>query len=363
MLKAGCMSRPAPKIQLSTEEKETLLRWMRSSRTEQRMVQRARVILLAAGGMNGRQIALKMQTREARVSKWLRRFARDRIAALNDSARSGEKRRKYDSATEARILKALDEPPPAGYSRWNGRLLAEHLGQVSKDQVWRVMRKHDLHLERRQSWCVSTDPEFSRKAADVVGLYLNPPDNALVLCVDEKPCIQALERAQGWIRLPNGRALSGFAHEYKRHGTTTLFAALNVASGLVHAGHYRRRRRREFLDFMNELISRYPDKELHVVLDNLNTHKPKEDRWLKAHPNVHLHFIPTHSSWLNQVECWFSILSRSTLQGGNFTSVRMLVEAIEAFVASWNQKAAPFEWTKAEVHQQQMKTYYSDLRN
>jgi len=357
------MSRPAPKIQLSTEEKETLLRWMRSSRTEQRMVQRARVILLAAGGMNGRQIALKMQTREARVSKWLRRFARDRIAALNDSARSGEKRRKYDSATEARILKALDEPPPAGYSRWNGRLLAEHLGQVSKDQVWRVMRKHDLHLERRQSWCVSTDPEFSRKAADVVGLYLNPPDNALVLCVDEKPCIQALERAQGWIRLPNGRALSGFAHEYKRHGTMTLFAALNVASGLVHAGHYRRRRRREFLDFMNELISRYPDKELHVVLDNLNTHKPKEDRWLKAHPNVHLHFIPTHSSWLNQVECWFSILSRSTLQGGNFTSVRMLVEAIEAFVASWNQKAAPFEWTKAEVHQQQMKTYYSDLRN
>jgi transposase len=357
------MSRPAPKIQLLTEEKETLLRWMRSSKTEQRMVQRARVILLAAGGMNGRQIALKMQTREARVSKWLRRFAQDRIPALNDSARSGEKRRKYDSATEERILKALDEAPPAGYSRWNGRLLAEHLGQVSKDQVWRVMRKHDLHLERRQSWCVSTDPEFSRKAADVVGLYLNPPDNALVLCVDEKPCIQALERAQGWIRLPNGRALSGFAHEYKRHGTTTLFAALNVASGLVHAGHYRRRRRREFLDFMNELISRYPDKELHVVLDNLNTHKPKEDRWIKAHPNVHLHFIPTHSSWLNQVECWFSILSRSTLQGGNFTSVHMLVEAIEAFVASWNQKAAPFEWTKAEVHQQQMKTYYSDLRN
>jgi transposase len=363
MLKAGHMSRPAPKIQLSTEEKETLLRWMRSSKTEQRHVQRARVILLAASGMNGKQIALKMQTRAARISKWLRRFAKDRIAALNDSARSGEKRRKYTGATEERILKALDEPPPAGYSRWNGRLLAEHLGQVSKDQVWRVMRKHDLHLERRQSWCVSTDPEFSRKAADVVGLYLNPPENALVLCIDEKPCIQALERAQGWIRLPNGRALSGFTHEYKRHGTTTLFAALNVASGLVHAGHYRRRRRREFLDFMNELISKYPDKELHVVLDNLNTHKPKEDRWLKAYPNVHLHFIPTHSSWLNQIECWFSILSRSSLRGASFTSVRMLVEAIEAFVASWNQKATPFEWTKAEVHQQQIKRYYSDLRN
>src|SRR6516225_7507872 len=138
------------------------------------------------------------------------------------------------------------------------------------------------------------------------------------------------------------------------------FPALR-GSGLVHAGHYRRRRRREFLDFMNDLISNYPGKELHVVLDNLNTHKPREDRWLKAHPKVHLHFIPTHSSWLNQVECWFSVLSRSTLQGGSFTSVRMLIEAIEAFVASWNQNAAPFEWSKAEVHQQQMKCYYSDL--
>jgi len=329
------MSRPAPEIRLSTEEKEILLRWMRSSKTEQRMVERARMILLASNGLSGKEIALKMGTREARVSKWLGRFALDRIAGLNDSARSAEKRRKYTSVTEKRILQALDEPAPAGYSRWNGRLLAEHLGDVSKDQVWRVMRKHDLHLERRQSWCVSTDPEFSRKAADVVGLYLNPPQNALVLCVDE----------------------------YKRHGTTTLFAALEVATGLVHSGHYRRRRRREFLDFMNDLVAKFPGKELHVVLDNLNTHKPKEDRWLKTHPQVHFHFIPTHSSWLNQVECWFSILSRSALQGSNFTSVRMLVQAIEAFIGRWNQSAAPFEWTKHEVHQQEMKRSYADLCN
>jgi hypothetical protein len=175
--------------------------------------------------------------------------------------------------------------------------------------------------------------------------------------------IQALERAQGWIRLPKGRALTGFNHEYKRNGTTTLFAALNVATGLVHTGHYRRRRRREFLDFMNELVSNYAGKEFPVLLDNLNTHKPKEDRWLKAHPNVDFHFIPTHSSWLNQIECWFSILSRSTLQGASFASVSRLIEAIEAFVASWNQDASPFEWTKAEVHQQQMKRSYADLRN
>jgi transposase len=292
------MSRPAPKIELSAEEKETLLHWMRSTKIERRMVERARVILLASNGLNGKEIAERMETRTARVSKWLRRFAKERIAGLLDAPRPGEKRRKYNEATEEQILKALDEPPPAGYNRWNGRLLAEHLGQVSKDQVWRVMRKHHLSLARRQSWCVSTDPEFSRKAADVVGLYLNPPQDALVLCVDEKPCIQALERAQGWIRLPNGRALTGFAHEYKRHGTSTLFAALEVATGLVHAGHYRRRRRREFLDFMNELVAKNPDKEIHVVLDNLNTHKPKQDRWLKAHPKVHFHFIPTHSSWL-----------------------------------------------------------------
>jgi transposase len=364
MYNAGYMARPAPEIRLSTKERETLLSWTRSSKSEQRLVQRAKVVLLADSGLSGKEIALRMATREARISKWLRRFAQDRLAGLVDEERSGAKRRKYTDQSEERILKALDEPVPGGYSRWNGRLLAQHLGDVSKDQVWRVMRKHHIQLERRKSWCVSTDPEFSRKAADIVGLYLNPPQaNAVVVCVDEKPHIQALERAQGWIRLPNGRALTGFSHEYKRHGTTTLFAALEVATGLVHSGHYRRRRRREFLDFMNELVAKYPAKELHVVLDNLNTHKPKDDRWLKAHPSVHFHFTPTQSCWLNQIECWFSILSRSALQGASFTSVAMLIKAIEAFIANWNQNAAPFEWTKPEVHQQGMKHYYANMRN
>ena len=358
------MARPAPKIRLSAKEKETLLSWMRSGKSEQRMAQRARVVLLAESGLNGKQIASRLATREARVSKWLRRFAKDRIGGLLDEERSGTKQRKYNAQSEERILKALDEPVPEGYSRWNGRLLAQHLGDISKDQIWRVMRKHLIQLERRKSWCVSTDPEFSRKAADIVALYLNPPQaKAVVLCLDEKPHIQALERAQGWIRLPNGRALSGFSHEYKRHGTTTLFAALEVATGLVHSGHYRRRRRREFLDFMNELVAKYPDKELHVVLDNLNTHKPKDDRWLKAHPQVHFHFTPTQSCWLNQIECWFSILSRNALQGANFTSAAMLIKAIEAFIAKWNHNAAPFEWTKSEVHQQGMKTSYANMRH
>ena len=239
--------------------------------------------------------------------------------------------------------------------------MARALGDVSDAQVWRILRKYDICLERRRSWCISTDPEFGRKAADIVGLYLNPPENALVLCVDEKPSIQALERAQGWLRLPNGKALNGFSHGYKRHGTTTLFAAFDIATGQILAGHYKRRRRREFLDFMNEIVAAYPDREIHAVLDNLNTHKPKDDRWLKSHPQVHLHFIPTYSSWLNQVECWFSILSKQALTGVSFTSPQQLREAIDKFVAAYNQTATPFEWTKAVVHSTGPKPNYSDL--
>ena len=216
-------------------------------------------------------------------------------------------------------------------------------------------------MRRRRSWCISTDPEFGPKAADVVGLYLNPPENALVLSVDEKPSIQALERAQGYLRLPDGKAVNGFSHCYKRHGTTTLFAALEVTTGLVKTGHYRRRRRREFLDFMNEVVDAHPGREIHVVLDNLNTHKPKDDRWLRRHLNVHFHFIPTYSSWLNQVECWFSILSRQALRGASFTSPLQLRKAIDNFVAVYNETAAPFEWKKAVVFPSRPKPTYSDL--
>ncbi len=185
----------------------------------------------------------------------------------------------------------------------------------------------------------------------------------MVLAVDEKPHIQALERAQGYLKLPNGRALRGFSHDYKRHGTTTLFAALNVATGEVKAGHYRRRRRVEFLDFMNRVLAHYPDQEIHVILDNLSTHKPKRDHWLARHSNVHFHYTPTHASWLNQIECWFSILSRRALAGASFTSPQQVRDAIDSFIAASNQQAAPFEWRKASVHPVPLKYKYADLRN
>lgn len=261
-------------ISLNEDEVKTLTEWSRRGRSEHRLVERARIVLLAHEGKTNQQIATRLHTRTARVSKWRQRFVKDRLAGMGDAPRSG-KPAKYDETTEKRVLALLDEPPPRGYSQWNGRLLAEALPGVSKDQVWRILRRHDICLERRRSWCITTDPEFGPKAADIVGLYLNPPENALVISVDEKPSIQALERAQGYLRLPDGKAVNGFSHCYKRHGTTTLFAALEVTTGLVQTAHYPRRRRREFLDFMNGIIAEHGDREIHVILDNLNTHKRK----------------------------------------------------------------------------------------
>ncbi|MBW2073047.1 MAG: IS630 family transposase, partial [Deltaproteobacteria bacterium] len=326
------MSRKATPIMLTEEQERTLKQWVRLPKTEQRLVLRSLIILAAAQGMPTIAIARKYKVRPATVSKWRTRFAREGLSGLQDAPRTGPRRR-YDKSMDRRIIAMLDEDPPAGHTTWNGKLLAEAVGGVSKHYVWRVLRRHGIQLQRRRSWCISTDPEFAAKAADIVGLYLEPPENGVVICVDEKPHIQALERAQGWLRLPNGKAFTGFSHGYRRHGTTTLFAALDIATGQVKAGHFKRRWRREFLSFMNEVIAEYPDKEIHVILDNLNTHKPKRDRWLARHKNVHFHYTPTYASWLNQVEVWFSILSRRALKGASFTSPQQVRNAIDRFVA------------------------------
>jgi transposase len=356
------MPQHALKIDLSDAERQELERWRRAGKTEKRMLPRMQIIELTAQGLSSRQIAVRLQLRRPTVLKWRRRFCQQRLQGLQDAPRSGPPRR-YTVATERRILAQLDQPPPAGRTRWNGRLLAQALGDVSPHQVWAVLRKHGIELERRHSWCVSTDPEFARKAADIVGLYLDPPTGAVVLSVDEKPAIQALQRAQGWLRLPNGRSLRGFNHEYKRHGTTTLFAALEVLRGTVTTAHYPRRRRREFLDFMNHMVAAHAGRELHVIVDNLRSHKPKHDRWRARHPHVHFHYTPTHASWLNQVECWFSILSRQALQGASFTSVSQLRQAMDRFVSNYNLTAIPFEWTKRVVLPGPLKHRYADLIN
>jgi transposase len=354
--------RHATPIELSAEERGTLENWVRASTTEQRLVSRARLILAAAEGDTTTALAQRFRVRPATVSQWRRRFAAQRLVGLQDRPRPGPRRR-YGEAAEGHILALLDQAPPSGYATWSGRLVARGLGDVSARQVWRVLARHRISLQRRHSWCISTDPQFAAKAADLVGIYLAPPDQAVVLCVDEKPSIQALERAQGYLRLPNGQALQGYNHEYERHGTTTLFAALNVSTGQLKAGHYHRRRRREFLDFMNDVVADYPRGEIHVILDNLSTHKPKRDRWRARHPHVHWHYTPTHASWLNQIEIWFSILTRQALHGGSFTSPRQVREAIDRFLVAYNAQAAPFEWRKRRVHSVGLKQYYADLRH
>lgn len=352
--------REATPIVLSAEERTALEAWARAPTSEQRLAERARIILMAAGGLASRSIARELGCSRGVASKWRTRFAAARLVGLADRPRSG-KPKTYDATADRRILAVLDRPPPDGFARWTAPLIAGALGDVSDQYVWRFLRAQRIDLAGRRSWCVSTDPEFAAKAADIVGLYLNPPDHALVLAVDEKPAIQALERAQGYLKLPNGRALTGFAHEYKRRGTTTLFAALDVATGRIKAKHSKRRRRVEFLDFMNEVIADHPDRQIHVVLDNLRTHKPKRDQWLNRHKNVHFHFTPTHASWLNQVEIWFSILSRGALKGASFTAVRQLRTAIDAFIQAYNASATPFQWRKARVRPNGLARRITDL--
>jgi transposase len=351
----------ATPIVLTADERATLEGWGRSGKTEHRLVERARIVLLAAAGLGSRAIGRELGCTRGVVSKWRVRFAKARLAGLADAPRSG-KPRTYGADAGRRIVARLDRPPPAGFARWTAPLLAKDLGDVSEHHVWRFLRAQQIDLAGRRSWCLSTDPEFAAKAAAIVGLYLDPPDHAIVLAVDEKPAIQALERAQGYLKLPNGRALTGFAHEYRRRGTTTLFAALEVATGQITARHTKRRRRAEFLDFMNAVVADYPDQEIHVVLDNLRTHKPKRDQWRARHRNVHFHFTPTHASWLNQVEIWFSILARRTLKGASFTSVPQLRAAIDAFIEAYNASATPFQWRQATTHPKGLAPRFTDLR-
>jgi transposase len=344
----------AVEVRLMPEDRVVLERLVRSPATTQREALRARIVLLAADGRSTRSIADEVGVMPTTVSTWRGRFAREGLAGLADKPRPGPQP-KYGDETGRRILAVLDRAPPAGFARWNGPLIAAELGDVHEQQVWRFLRAHKIDLSGRKSWCESDDPEFVAKAADVIGLYMAPPENAIVICIDEKPSIQALERAQGYLKLPNGRALTGHSHDYKRNGTSTLFAAFEVATGKVMAAHKKRRRRLEFLDFMNDIVAAHPDTAIHVILDNLNTHKPKNDRWLAQHANVHFHFTPTRASWLNQVEIWFSILEGQSLRGASFNSVAQLRQHIDAFIEAYNETAKPFVWTKAKVHQRRVK--------
>jgi transposase len=240
--------------------------------------------------------------------------------------------------------------PPDGYACWNGRTLAETL-DVSDDRVWEVLRKENIQLERHRSWCVSTDPEFEKKSADVIGLYLNPPFNAIVISIDEKPSIQALERAVGYIQTPDKKTTHAYKSTYKRNGILNLYAALDVHSGQVHHQTTERKTREDFRSYLTGLLSTYPEgTEIHAIMDNYAPHK-KNEEWLKENfPNVTFHFTPTSASWLNQIEVWFSIFSRHTLKGASFSNTEELANKIHEYVEHYNAYLAkPFKWTKRAV--------------
>ena len=317
------------------------------------MVRRARIVLLAADGLASRAIARKVGVMTGVVSVWRTRFAALGIDGLTDKPRPGAKPI-YTEATGKRILAVLDQPVPKGRARWTCGLVAETLGDVDVNYVWRFLRKQKIDLAGRKSWCESNDPEFAAKAADVVGLYMAPPRNAIVICVDEKPSIQALERAQGYLKLPNGRALTGHSHDYKRHGTSTLFAAFEVATGKVKAAHKKRRRRKEFLDFMDEVVAAYPKRRLEVILDNLNTHK-KNEEWLARHPQSD---IPLHSDAGVVAEPGRGLVldPAGPVVDRRLVHIGRAIRAhIDAFIDTYNEDAEPFAWTKSKVHQRRVK--------
>lgn len=355
------MARVAVALSCTPEVRAELERLSRSRSGEVRLAERARMVLACLQGKRNDEVAREIGVRPNTVGLWRQRFAARGLQGLRDAPRPG-KPAKYGAELRDRVLAQLELPPPAGMASWDGGALARALG-ASDDAVWRVLRKEGIQLQRHRSWCVSTDPEFAAKAADVIGLYLNPPQNALVLSVDEKPSIQALERARGYVQTSSGKIVQGMKSTYKRHGTINLFAALEVATGVIRGKTTPTKKRADFQAFMDEVIADQPaERQIHVILDNLSTHK-KNDDWLAAHPNVTFHFTPTSASWLNQVEIWFGIFQRKTLRNASFRSIDQLTAAIRDFTAAYNENAAPFVWRKREVKGSQLRNTIVNLRN
>lgn len=356
------MPRHAPELECSAEDKASLVAITKTRTEEARTVERARIVLACLEGKQIQQVARELGVSIPTVSKWRKRFAFWGRRGLGDLLRPG-KPVTYDAAFRNRVLALLEQPPPPGRSRWDGPAVAENLGS-SVYAVWRVLRCEGIHLQRQRSWCVSTDKEFAPKAAEIVGLYLDPPVNALVLSVDEKPSLQAIERPTGYVETESGAVVRALKSTYKRHGTLNLFAALEVGTGQVHTKITDYKKREDFLNFLDGVLAEQPpDQEIHLILDNYVTHK-KNDGWLaKFEGRVQFHFTPTSASWLNQIEIVFSLLQRKALSGASFKNKDQLREAIEAFIKKHNERAKPFRWRKREVKGSQLRNTIVNLCN
>jgi transposase len=341
------MSKFAPVLGVTTEQQTVLETWLRAHGTPQQVVLRCRIVLGKAAGLTDVRLAEQLGVNRHTCRLWRQRF---RVGGPESLWLVAEGRgRKPRPGLAQKIVEATVRTKPAGRTQWSTRTLAQAQG-VHASTVCRIWQEHGLQPHRQETFKLSRDPAFVPKLLDVVGVYLHPPQHAVVLCVDEKSQIQALDRTQPGLPLKRGRC-GTWTHDYVRHGTTTLFAALNVAAGKVTGHCFPRHRHQEFLHFLRQLDAEYAtDQELHLILDNYGTHKsPQVQRWLARHPRFKVHFIPTSSSWLNLVERWFGDLTGQAVRRGSFTSVPDLIAAIETFITVWNQDPKPFIWqAKAE---------------
>jgi len=330
-------------VELPDSDRAELSRWLRAPSMPAGLAQRARIVLLAADGAGTNEIVTRTGVSKPTVIAWKKRYAAEGIGGLQDRPKPG----RPAQVDEVAVVMATLEPPPErlGVTHWSSRLLAAELG-ISNVWVARIWRKWGLQPWRRETFKFSTDPQLEAKVRDVVGLYLNPPEKAVVLSVDEKSQIQALDRTA--LILPMRPGLPEKAtHDYVRHGTTTLFAALEVATGKVTDACYPRHRHTEFLRFLKQIAKAYPRVELHIVADNYATHKhPAVQAWLAKNPRITMHFTPTSGSWLNMVEIFFGIITRQAIRRGTFTSVKDLTSVIRRFIDGWNDRCQPFTWIK-----------------
>lgn len=333
------------RITLAAEENNRLVEWTRRHKTSQALAMRARIVLASQHDHSNREIAHQLRVTPQTVGKWRTRFMSKRLDGLLDEPRPGAPRTIGDTAVEKVIAKTLHDKPRDA-THWSSRTMAKASG-LSQTAVVRIWRAFGLQPHRAETFKLSTDPLFIDKVRDIVGLYLNPPDRALVLCVDEKSQIQALDRTQPILPMMPG-VPERRTHDYSRHGTTTLFAALNIATGKVIGQLHRRHRGREFLDFLRAIEAAVPQKlDVHLVMDNYGTHKtPTVKRWLARHPRFHAHFTPTSASWLNQVERWFATLTQKQIRRGTHRSTVELEQAIRSYLNVYNRDPKPFVWTK-----------------
>jgi transposase len=336
--------RVAPAIVLTDEEREELTKLIRSKLTSVRLVQRARIVLLAAQGLQNKEIAAELGVGRVQVARWRERYGESRLEGIERDLPRGAPPVKVDVA---RLVELTTQSNPEAATHWSTRTMAQELG-VSAASVSRHWRAHGLKPHLVRGFKVSRDPQFVEKLEDIVGLYLSPPEHALVLCCDEKSQVQALDRTQPGLPLKKGRAAT-MTHDYKRNGTTTLFAALNVLDGQVIGQCQQRHTHAEWLKFLKTIDRETPKgKTLHLIADNYATHKhPNVQKWLAKHPRFHMHFTPTSASWLNMVERFFRDITTERLRRGVFTSVPELVSAIDAYIAHHNTNPKPFIWTKS----------------